>query len=253
MMEKKKFEIPNLSKKQVDQQITMIIQKGLPKRSSLRASLVQIVQNFPKRQFLYEPAEWLFTCVLIVFMSYIVHSTIQNPTFMATDFYSFIFALSPFVFIGLIGFSYMSKKINGTFEIEMTMKYTVYQMLAIRMLLYSVIASIVNISVIVITSKYLQFEIFQAIAIALTGLFIYSAIFLLLVKGQLAAFKAITFSALWLFGNIVLSNDETITYIKVLIQLPILVYVTITIGAFLLFIYALQQFFQTNVREVMKC
>lgn len=252
-MKKEKFEIPNLSEKQVDQQIALIIQKGLPKRSSLRESIVHVVRDFPKRPFLFEPGEWLFSCILIVFMSYIVFSTTQNPNFKAPDFYSIIFALSPFVFIGLIGFSYMSKKMNGTLEIEMTMKYTVYQMLAIRMLFYSVIASIVNIGIIVVTAKFIQFDIFQAIAIALTGLFIFSAIFLLLVKGQFAAFKATVFSALWLLGNIALSKYETKAYGEVLIQLPSIVYITIALGAFILFIYALQQFFHTNEGGIMKC
>src|SRR5699024_9044638 len=78
--------------------------------------------------------------------------------------YAFIFTSSPIMYLAMSLFSFLNAKQNGTYGLEMTCKYDMYQVAAFRMLVFSVISILINLVFIgVIVTTYYQIDFLRTL------------------------------------------------------------------------------------------
>lgn len=252
-MEQNKFEVKLPKEEIIQDQISIIVAKGLPQRKTFLTTLKDIWHNVPLWQVFFGRGEWLFSLILLVGVITFTVITVGENSIKAGEFYRLIFTGAPFVFLALTGFSFIDKKLNGTLEIEMTTKFTVYQLLAIRMFVYSVIASFFIITCIVIAAQFIGIQVLYSIPIALSGLFIFAAVLLLLYQEQHLVLRTGVFCTVWIGGNLGLSQWFPNSYQFVITQLPIIIYFLILVSAICLYLYSLKRFFTRNQGGAFEC
>lgn len=250
---KTKFEPKLPTEEEIDRQIAMIVDKGLPRKQSMWEMLGEMWRVFPKKQLFFERGEILFTSLLLIVVAGQLWYTIEAPMETTDSWAAMLFLISPFLFLALTGFSTIRKKLEGTLELEMTMKYTVYQILAIRMLFYSIIASIVHAGCIVIAAQFIAMDVFKMISVALTGLFLFAAGLLYVLRGRGPLLKTILYCIGWLAGNFVLFGQDKQVYTQVIMQLPNAFYIMIACMAISLFLFGLQRFFTKQQGGTFEC
>ena len=250
---KTKFEPKLPTEAEIDRQIAIIVGKGLPRRPSMWEVLAEIWREFPKRQLLFEKGELLFTGLMLVVIVGQLWYTIEAPRNLTDGWTAMLFLISPFMFLSLTGFSMIRKHLEGTLELEMTVKYTVYQILAIRMLFYSVVSSVVHMCCIAIAAQFIQMDVLKVVSVALTGLFIFAAGLLFILRGKRPHMNVPIYCIVWFTGNFVLFGEAKAVYMQVILQLPNALYIGIVFGAISFFLFGLQQFFKKQQGGAFEC
>ncbi|MGM9951103.1 MAG: hypothetical protein ACI33P_13310 [Lysinibacillus sp.] len=250
---KTKFEPKLPTEAEIDRQIAIIVGKGLPRRQSMWEMLAEIRREFPKRQLLFERGELLFTSLMLVVIAGQMWYTIEAPRNLTDGWTAMLFLISPFLFLALTGFSMIRKQLEGTMELEMTVKYTVYQILAIRMLFYSVVSSVVHMCCIMIAAQFIQMDVLKAVSVALTGLFLFAAGLLYILRGKRPLLNVVIYCIVWFTGNFVLFGEAKKVYMQILLQLPNALYIGIVCGAVSFFLVGLQQFFKKQQGGAFEC
>lgn len=250
---KTKFEPKLPTDAEMERQIALIVKKGLPRRQSMCELLGEIWREFPKRQLLFDRGELLFTSLLLAVIVGQLYFAIETANLLHDSWIAMLFLISPFLFLALTGFSTIRKQLEGTLELEMTVKYTVYQILAIRMLFYSIVASIVHVVCILIASHFLSIDILKVVSVALTGLFLFAAGMLYMLRGRRPLRTVAIYCLGWFSGNLLLFSQAKAVYMPVLMQLPNAFYVLLTCGAISLYLYGLQRFFKKQQGGTFEC
>ncbi|WP_033826795.1 hypothetical protein [Bacillus andreraoultii] len=248
-----KFEVKMPSDTEIDEQISIIVAKGLTKKQTIFHNVRTIWRVFPNRWLLFGKGEGIFSLILLLCVILFTVLLTKNQSFEMNQFYAYVFTLSPFIFISSAIFTFLDKKLNGTFEIEMTAKYTVYQMLAIRMFFYSLYASVINITFIMIVSQFIGIDVFRAIAITLSSLFLFATCLLILYKEKHLYFRMSIFCFTWAAGNIYLYQLLKETYTQVVEQIPLTVYFILVLLIIRFYFYVLKQFFTRNQGGAYEC
>lgn len=224
-MSKEKFYIPFPDEDIIHNQIDKIVASSVKHKESFLSYLKSMYHQIGIRHLFLDRSELTFTLIIaiILFVFYILR---PDPVSAKTeDIYAFIFLFSPVLFIALSVFTYSNKITNGTYEVEMVCKYHVFQIIAFRMLMFSVITILVNamtIFFIVMTYEYIQF--FRAFMISNAGLFLFSIIFLYVLMLRRSAVIAILTICCWLIGNVLLWVLNNKLYSYLLMNIPLYIY-----------------------------
>lgn len=252
-MESKKRSIPYPTDEEIEIQVAFIVKQGLPAKQSLIHLLLDIKRQIGWKYVLLSYGEALFSgFVSLIFFGYIWLITDETTT-ASSVFNGLFFMLSPLVFLCLTAYSYYQKRSNNTFELEMTMKYTVFQLLVCRMLFFSGIAILINMSFILILSLKVEIDIFRLLLLSLTGLFLFSAGLLLsLYNGQVFK-RSMVFIVAWVLGNTLLLNIVGQPYARVLDSLPIAVYSILLIGVLALYLYSIKRLMIKDQEGIFEC
>lgn len=252
-MKQTKFEVKLPKEDVIDEQVSIIVAKALPKQKSMLGMLIDLWHSRHLWQVFFGRGEWLFSLILLVGVLVLTVLSVENNSIKASEFYSFTIIAAPFLFLALTCFSYIDKKRHGTLELVMTMKFTLYQMLAIRMFVYSIIASFFIITSILVAALFVEIKVLYSIPIGLSGLFIFAALLLLLYQERHLLVRTGVFCFIWIGGNLSLSYLLKDSYEFVLTKLPIFIYFLILIAAFSLFIFSLKRFFTRNQGGAFEC
>lgn len=242
--------IPYPSEKEIQKQISIIVQKGLPTKKLTISSFykqIGIYNSFPNRH------EWLFTSISIVSILLVIWLSLDIQETITPAYFAFLFMLSPFIFISTACFSFYDKKENRTFELEMTTKYTIFQLICLRMLLFSGLSIVVNTSISLWLSYMLHIEFLRLWLLSLTGLFLFGiGFFMTLRKGQVIR-KMIAYTISWVLLNSCLVLFAHTFYMKTLVQLPTIVYGCLVILLLALFVKMFQQTYLRKQEGVWLC
>lgn len=243
---KKHEHIPYPSEKEIQKQISLIVDKGLPTKKFTLSDFINFYKQvgfynlFPNRN------EWIFTSLSLVGILLFVWLSVGMRGGLTPTYFAFLFMLSPFMFMSTACFSFYDKKENRTYEVEMTTKYTIFQLICLRMLLFSGLSIVVNTSVSLWLSHLLHMEFLRLWLLSLTGLFLFGiGLFMTLRTGQVIR-KIIGYAILWFLLNSCLMFFANALYIKALVQLPMFVYVCLVILLMGLFI---KMFTRTYLRK----
>lgn len=144
--------------------------------------------------------------------------------------YKFTFIVSPILYLSVVVFSFYNSKEKGAFEIEMTCKYNVYQLAALRMFCFSVVSILINtFSIVIIGVLLKEVDVMRMIIVSITGLFMFSTVFLyslIKFKWRLAKYLVV---AAWLSINLILSRIDYGAYIQFLMKAPLYIHLVISI------------------------
>lgn len=224
-MSKDKLHIPMPDEQFIKQQVQKIVSEGVNQKESFFSFLKSMYKQVGLRHLFSNQVELVFTIITaITFLSfYLLNSS--NNELKTEDLYANIFLFSPLAFLAYSLFTYTSKVMNTTFEVEMTCKYNVYQIIAFRMLTFSVVSILINtISIVFMALSYENLDFLRAFMISTSGLFMFSLLFLFVLMRKHSLYSMLTLAAAWLIGNVMLNTTNNELYTEALMQLPLFVY-----------------------------
>ncbi|WP_440896436.1 hypothetical protein ACS127_00085 [Amphibacillus sp. Q70] len=239
-MNKEKLTIPLPNEQTIQQQIDHIVASGMKRNESFFTFVKSMYQQVGMRDLFSDRSELIF--VFITAMTLLCTFFIRPESAQADDLYGFIFLISPALFIALSVFTYANKITNATYEVEMACKYNVYQIIAFRMLIFSVLAILVNsITILFFVMTYDDVQFWRAFMISVTGLFIFSVIFLYTLMKRRTTIAVVMIVMGWTAGNILLRYMNHGLYYNILENIPLLVYGIVLIGCIPLHIHLLKK------------
>ena len=233
-MKKDKFKIPIPDDSTIESQISQIVSKGLVKRESFSSYLRSMVQQVGWRHLFSDRLELSFIASIAIGL----YSLFLIMPFQVEiqDLYAFIFLLSPILFLAFSIYTYMNKTQNATYDVEMACKYNVYQVIAFRMLAFSVSTMILNtLAIAFIAMKFEEIHFIRAFMLSGTSLFLFSIILLVALMNRRTKGIVIVTITVWIMGNTILKSANNEFYNGVLLHIPVIVYAVVLIGC--VFIY----------------
>lgn len=234
----------------IQNQINKIVATVVKPRESFLTYLKSMYQQIGIKYLFSDRSELVFILFIAINLLSILLIRSESAFGQVDNLYAFIFLISPVLFIALSVYTYSNKIINATYDVEMTCKYNVYQIIAFRMLAFSVLATLVNsLTIFFIVMAYDDVQFFRAFMISITGLFIFSIIFLYtLMKKRSTVAVAVTIIG-WTVGNLLLKFTDNKLYNDILVNLPLFVFVIILIGSISFYIHLLKRLIQFKHTE----
>lgn len=245
--------IPYPSDKEIENQISQIIEKGLPKQKSFLNEIQGLYRQVGWRFIMPNRNEWMFTVMAVAALFLLAGFTFGSERIFSATEIAMFFMMSPFLFISLALFSFYEKREAHTFELEMTTKFTVFQVIGVRMLVFSSLSIVCNTSLALWVAYMHELAFVRLWLLSLTGLFLFATgLLVMLRKGQVIP-KIIGYVGCWVvlnIGFVWLADDA---YIKVVLTLPTIVYVLLVVILFVLFCVAFKTMYLRKQEGVLLC
>lgn len=252
-MDKEKWSIPYPSDEEINKHVALIVKQGLPKKQNFLVSIVEMKRQIGWQYIFINRGEALFSgCLMLIVLVYAFLVSNESAV-QVSGFYGMLFILSPLAFLSLMAYGYYQKKLSHTFELEMTMKYTVFQLLAIRMLVFSSIAIFINMTFVLIVSLKVDFDVLHGILLSMTGLFVFSAGLLLVLRSGNFIKQSVFFIAAWVLVNVSLFILLGNQYGAILNGLPSIAYGIILMISFWVYMISLKHVFNRKQEEAWAC
>lgn len=247
-MDKKKWDIPYPSDDEINEQVALIVKRGIRKQPRFIQSLLDMKRDMGWQYLLINRGEAIFSGLLmLIVISYMFLA--KESAMKEADFYGLLFIISPLVFLGLIAYDYLQKKMNNTFELEMTMKHTVFQLLAVRMLVFSSLAILINMTFVLVFSLRFDFDILHGTLLSMTGLFVFSSSLLFVLRKGNFLKRGMFFIAGWVLVNTSLILIFDNHYGAVLHIIPNVVYGLLLAISLWLYLISLRTMFNRKEEE----
>lgn len=249
-MNKEKFHIKLPDEYTIQTQIQHIVDNGLQKKVSFFAYLKSMYQHIGLKHVFSDRIEYVIASVTAITF-FIISFFMPGPAEDQVDYlYSLIFLLSPILFTALSVYTYSNKIICGTFELEMSCKYNVFQIIAFRMLAFSVIAILLNtITILLMILKYEDIQFFRAFMISNTGLFTFSVLFLFIMMKRRSKIVAFAIIGGWTFINLILLSVNSSVYREIVFNLPLIVYALVILATSYFYFRSLNRLIQYQQAE----
>lgn len=220
-----------------------IIEAGVKPKKSFLTYLKDMVVEIGLKNIFHDRKEIVFISLLvIVTVTFSMFAIASNSSDIAS-MYRFIFIVSPVLYIVILLFSFFNTKQKGTFELEMICKYNLYQMLSLRMFMFSVISTIMNTIIILLVFVWKQeIDVLRAVCISITGLFLFSSVYIYIAvatKKPISKFLLVTG---WLVINIGFYFMSNSIYDAFLMELPVYIHLTVTLICVIFYIKNLNKF-----------
>lgn len=245
--------IPYPTNDEIQNQITQIVEKGLPKQKSFFDEIKGLTKQMGWRYLLPNQNEWIFTVIAIVALFLLVGFTFGSEgDFSATEIAMF-FMISPFLFMSLSLFSFYDKREAHTFELEMTTKFTIFQVIGVRMLAFSSMTILCNMSLALWFSYIHELSFMRLWLLSLTGLFLFATGLLVLLRTGQVLPKVVGYVSGWVVVNsgFVWLADEA--YVQVVLSLPTVIYAGLVVMLIVLFCLAFKNMYLRKQEGVLLC
>ncbi len=212
-----------------------ILNCGVRRKTSFIKYLRDVYKELGFRNIFHDKNELIF--IIIITLAILWLSLVSFIDSNVVESYKLIFITSPILYLVASVFSLYNSKEKGTFEIEMVCKYNLYQLSAIRMFIFSILTAVLNTFMILAGSLVNKdINIIRLICISITGLFIFSTIFLY----SLITFKSrvvkTSVIAGWVLVNLFFGSFNSGVYNEFLTKVPIYIHLTITVVCIALYI-----------------
>ena len=231
-MNKEKFHIPMPDERTIQMQIAQIVASGVRPRESFPSYLKSMVQQVGLKHLFSDRLELMYITFTALVAFNLMFFLAEPERLRVQDLYGFIFLLSPILFLSFSVYTYVNKVRNDTFEIEMSCKYNVYQIIAFRMLAFSAVSIIVNaITVALLVFLYDDIQFLRAFMISITALFTFSISFLYGMMKSRSTLAVVTIIVAWIVGNLLLRLSNYTMYFNILVTMPLFVYGIVILGS----------------------
>ncbi|MDW0112714.1 hypothetical protein QT711_05920 [Sporosarcina saromensis] len=247
-MRKEKLQIPSLEEQVVQMEIDKIVATGITPKVTFLTYLKSMIQQVGMRHIFSDRLELGFLITVVAaLLAMLIISPFQGQI---QDIYSYIFLLSPILFMVLSVSTYLRKTQNNTYEVEMACKYNVYQIIACRMLLFSLLSVVLN--TIAIAAVAMQFEgihFLRAFLLSLTSLFVFSTLLLFALMRRRTSVIVIMTVIGWTFGNLLLQTVNVQVYNDFLLKLNTVVNAIVLLGMVFIYIRCVKKLIQFKQME----
>lgn len=238
---------------EMDSEIQFIVNKGLVKPKPFYEYLFEMYRQLGFRYLFRDATEVLFTVLLVSFAMVFGLFQVMDSGKDEGGLYSYLFTVSPILYMLIASLFLVNLRSRDTFAVEMTCKYHVYQLAAFRMLVFSVLAVVLNLAYILILFLFYQtFNIVEAMLISVSSLSLFSTGYLYIIQKVKLRATSYAVMAGWLFVNAALAYFSKELYSSVLSQVPFYVYMSVIAGCLYLYVRRLKYFITfRNVEGVM--
>lgn len=223
-----KFNIDMPDDLEIKNQINLILDKGLENKKSFYLYMKEMYQSIGFKNLFHDLSELIFIGVLLISIVVFGIISIRNGYMISKEkIYTFIFIISPLYYLLTNVFSLINVKENNTYDIEMICKYNLYQVSALRMLVFSVISILSSMAFVL--GLHNQINLIRGIMISTTSIFLFSALLLYsMTKIKYYAARYIVIVG-WIIGNGVLLRLSSNQYFEFLQSIPLVVYALVAI------------------------
>lgn len=249
-MAKEKLQIPLPSEDITKQEIQHIVSLGIKRKESFYQFMKSMIQQVGIRHLFSNRAE-LHMILIIALTSLSVFILQPNLAVgSAQNLYAYLFLISPLLFLIFSIYTYATKINRATYEVEMSCKYNVYQILGFRMFAFSILTILINTGIIsIFMMLYGDVQFMRAFMISTTGLFIFSILFLFVLIKRRSLFTAALVVIGWLVTNLLLNSLNKALYSEVLVNLPLFVYGLVLAGSLFVYVHNLKKLIQIKQME----
>lgn len=241
-MNREKFHIEMPEERKIQSEINHILNRGLKPKETFSSFLKSIYQQVGIRHLFADRLELLF--ILFSVTSLIILLFTDPDLFVVKEqkIYSLIFLVSPTLFIAFAIYTYSTKMVNATYEVEMSCKFNVYQIIAFRMLAFSVVSIFVNtMTVALITVRFEDISFMRAMMISITALFVFSIFFLYAMMKRRTMIAVLTTIVGWTLINLSLRFADSEIYRDMLVNMPLVIHAVVLVTSLCFYVIYLQK------------
>lgn len=234
------------SQNEKDREIEDILSKGLSKHKSLWWYLREIYRALGLRYIFLNTWQSVFMTVAAIFGFFLLY-----PLSAGQYIYTALFAVAPIFFILIVLLSETLERVGGLYELKMTCKYTVQQIVAFRVLCFSLMGAVFCAFMSIYFSRLpVVHDPFRAFSISLCALFLCSLLTLFILRrfnwkwihfAAVLLWMAVGFLPAWIFGE---------RWESFLSRIPVALTVFVAVIACALFLKEIKKLMNIHNREV---
>lgn len=230
------IEVPELNLGELDE----ILNEGVKPKLTFFAYLRNAFKELGFNNIFHDKTELGIILLSGIFVLFFSMTSLNNRE--VGSLYKFIFISSPILYLSVILFSFYNSKTKGVFQLEMTCKYNLYQLSALRMFIFSLGSILINTIVIVFMSILNKdLNALRLIILSVTGLFLFSTVFIYALMRFKSVFSKAFIIVGWILGNLLLSFGNEKYYLEFLMEVPIYVHIVISIVCIFLYVKNLKE------------
>ncbi|MCH4239583.1 MAG: hypothetical protein LKF71_04875 [Oscillospiraceae bacterium] len=247
--------IPYPSEQTERRQIAEIVQKGMAQRPSLLLMFRQMRQSMGIRVIFHDMADTVFisTFTTLCIFSSMLHY-LKDINQSHNDLYAMLFTFSPMLYLLLCLLGLWKERISHTFDLKMTCRYTPYDMMAFRMLIFSCISIFVNmVAVGIFCAQGATAHFWHLFFVTASGLFLFSALLLFSVLHNHGLLAPTATALGWLLANGLVYQELNTGYSNLLQAIPLYLHIVVTILCACVYFAGLSRLFQKKEECEMQC
>lgn len=244
------WKVPYPSEDELDQQVKQIVRQAFPEKRSFWQQVKDVKTQLGWTYLVPNRGEWGAAALIVTLLFLFLTTWMPYEPKAMEELYYFVFFVSPLPFVLLVLYALYEKREKQVMELEMTMKITIFQILALRMVSFSGIALFASITASAILAVNFDMPFLRILLISLAGLFSFTAIFLAgLAKGHVWRMSwgvAIGWGA----ANFLWMSVLPESYMTFLFNLPLVIYTGLLGIACATSYYAFKQTFLRKQEEL---
>lgn len=227
---------------EIDRAVEGISEKALPQRESLFAFIRNMNTQLGLKYIfsgIYDVlilSGILFMLMIALSFNYLPQS--ENPT---ATLGAMLFTFSPFLYMAAFSLSLIKEYTTPGLSVKMTCKFTVYHLIAYRMLLFSVISGVLNTLYVLALCLRMELEPLYFICLSLSSLFIFSAMFLLALYYAHIKWPPLLLTVGWIAVNAVLWAVFPVGYGNFLMGIPVFVWIPAGIACVAFYLHQIKK------------
>ncbi|MBB6716666.1 hypothetical protein [Clostridium gasigenes] len=226
-----------------DIDIASIVDLGVKVKKSFFTYLKDMIQEIGLKSIFHDKNEVIFISLLVVAVLGFFMINISDNSSEISEIYRFIFVSSPILYIVILLFSLFNTKEKGTYELEMSCKYNLYQMLALRMFIFSLISTVVNTIIILLVFMWKHnIDVLRAVCVSVTGLFLFSSVFIYIALSSKREVSKLLLVGSWVAINIGIYFIDKKMYDTFLMEVPIYIHLIVTLVCVIFYVKNLNRF-----------
>lgn len=223
--------------------IENILSQGISKPDGLRDFCYKMYRSLGFKFIFFDISQAIIMAVAIT-IEFILLNSLSSQQYI----YSTLFAISPLFFIIVLFFTEFIERNDSLYELKMTFKHTIQQIIIFRIMCYSLMSMIICI----ITSSIISatYGFLRAASISLSALFICAFLTICIMSRFKGRWVHFTSLMVWVVAILlpVLAFGERLELL--LSQIPIVITISIGIIGFILYLIELKKLINMNKREV---
>lgn len=239
----------------IEENIEDILDKSLKEKQGFFNFLKLIKNELGFKNIFIDKSELIFIglvfVITIVFFGLRFNKSIDGASDFIYKFKTYNFIVAPIVYFIICSYSFISSKLNGTYEVQATCKYNFYNITAIRMFIFSIASILINMSIILIMFFIKRnFDFIDTFIISATSLFIFSVMYIsILIYLKKAVCRYIAIIA-WIVGSIIIFSKLDSSLGKLFLDMPLYLHLLITVICIVVYIKNLTKLIKVKRGEI---
>lgn len=252
-MTKEKENLPFPNDREIDRQVALIVQNAFPAKRYFLKEMHDFKKRVGWMYLMPNRGETLFSSIVLITSIFCLWMVTTLDQSTSTLLYGYVFFTAPLSLFLLTAYAFYEKWEKQTFELEMTLKFTIFQVIAVRMLLFSSISLFINTTAAIGMALSFELDFLRVWLISLTGLFGFASGLLWFVARGNVWRRTVIFTSSWLAVNSVCLVAAKDAYLLVVFHLPLVLYAGLLLILVSFFLYTFKKAFTRKQEGLWTC